>query len=212
MDEFQLIEKYFARESYPDSVKLGIGDDCAVLAPPAGQRLVSSIDTQVSGVHFPADTPPEKIAARALHCAVSDLAAMGAEPLWYSLALTLPSVDEAWLAELSQGLLTAAEEYSIALIGGDTTKGPLTLSVHVQGAVPAQHVLTRSGARPGDHIFVSGTLGDSAAGLALLQDRMLICHICAKAVNLEQNWTQLACHYRLLYLRACQLVKLWNGR
>lgn len=172
MDEFQLIRKYFVTARQSETVAVGIGDDCAVLVPPRGQRLVSSIDTQVSGVHFPEHTRPDKIAARALHCAVSDLAAMGAEPLWFSLAITLPTIDEGWLEEFSRGLFEAAELYQIQLIGGDTTKGSLAISLHVQGAVPEQHVLLRSGAQVGDQIFVSGSLGDAAAGLAVIEKRL----------------------------------------
>jgi thiamine-monophosphate kinase len=171
VDEFLVIRKYFERKSSSDTVEVGIGDDCAVLIPPIGQRLVSSIDTQIAGRHFPKDTPAEIISSRALHCAVSDLAAMGAETLWFSLALSMPEVDEAWLDKFSEGLFSAAQECAIGLIGGDTTKGPLSVTVHVQGAVPEQRVLLRSGAKVGDQIFVSGSLGDAAAGLALVQNQ-----------------------------------------
>ena len=167
-----MIKAFFSRDAASDSVQLGVGDDCAVLIPPAGQRLVVSIDTQVSGRHFLADTPADKIAGRALHCAVSDLAAMGAEPLWYTLALTLPSADSAWLELFSQGLYEAADIYPIKLVGGDTTSGHLSVSIQVHGAVPEESLLLRSGANVGDQIFVTGSLGDAAAGLKLIQGEL----------------------------------------
>ncbi len=172
MNEFTLIQRYFARQQQHDSVDVGIGDDCAVLAPPSGQQLVVSIDTAVAGRHFPQDAKPDLIAGRALHCAVSDLAAMGAEPLWFTLALTLPHADENWMDMFSKGLFQAAEKYNICLIGGDTTKGPLTISIQVHGAVPSQSVLLRDGAQVGDQIFVTGTLGDAAAGLEVVTGRL----------------------------------------
>lgn len=168
MNEFSIIETFFSRSTASESVIIGVGDDCAVLAPPAGQRLVVSIDTQVSGRHFPEHSPADKIASRALHCAVSDLAAMGAEPLWFTLALTLPEVDEGWLQLFSDGLYSAASEYQIELVGGDTTSGHLSLSIQVHGAVPERSVLRRSGAKEGDQIFVTGSLGDAAAGLRVI--------------------------------------------
>ena len=168
MNEFSLIKKYFDKQYSDENILVGIGDDCAVLLPPKGQRLVVSMDTHVAGRHFPNDAAPGLIAARALHCAMSDLAAMGAEPLWFTLGLTLPHAEPAWLAQFSQGLFTAADDYGIKLIGGDTTKGPLTISIQVHGSVPPEQILLRSGAKPGDQIFASGTLGDGAAGLAVV--------------------------------------------
>ena len=165
MNEFSIIKEFFDRESISESVRCGIGDDCAVLVPPKGQNLVMSIDTLVAGRHFPDNAKPGDIAARSVHCAVSDLAAMGAEPLWFTLALTLPVVDSAWLSAFSEGLFRASGQYGIKLVGGDTTAGPLTISVQVHGAVPAKSTLMRSGASVGDHIFVTGTLGDGRAGL-----------------------------------------------
>ena len=163
MNEFSLIKTFFSRPASSSNVVLGVGDDCAVLTPPDGQQLVVSIDTQVSGRHFPADAPANKIASRALHCAVSDLAAMGAEPLWFTLALTLPHIDGVWLESFSKGLYETADEYKIALVGGDTTSGFLAISIQVHGAVPGHSVLKRNGAKAGDQIFVTGTLGDAAA-------------------------------------------------
>lgn len=172
LNEFSMIKTFFSRHAASESVEHGVGDDCAVLIPPPGQRLVVSIDTQVSGRHFPADTPADKIASRALHCAVSDLAAMGAEPLWFTLALTLPHADSAWLELFSKGLYKAADVYPIALVGGDTTSGHLSISIQVHGAVPEKSVLLRSGAKVGDQIFVTGSLGDAAAGLKLVQNEL----------------------------------------
>ncbi len=169
MNEFELIKKYFDKKHGDERIIVGIGDDCAVVAPPVGQQLAVSSDTQVAGRHFPHDTLPDLIAARVLHCAVSDLAAMGAEPLWFTLSLTLPLSDQSWLESFSKGLFDAAKDYGISLVGGDTTKGPLTITAHVHGSAPDETILYRSGALPGDQIFVTGTLGDGAAGLAVAQ-------------------------------------------
>lgn len=173
LDEFALIRRYFATQtSSPSSfVALGIGDDCALLSVPEGCVLAVSVDTQIPQVHFPADAPPAQIAARALRCAASDLAAMGAEPLGFTLALTLPHVDEAWLSEFSSGLLQTAQQLHCPLVGGDTTRGALCISVSVHGSVPAASSLQRCGATVGDDVWVSGCLGDGAAALALLQKR-----------------------------------------
>lgn len=166
MQEFSLIQQYFARYALArDDVLLGIGDDAAVCQVPTGQALVTSVDTLVAGVHFPLDTAPEDIAYKALAVNLSDLAAMGATPAWFTLALTLPTVDKTWLAAFSQGLLHMAQAHQVALIGGDTTRGALTISVQIMGFCPPQQVLKRRGARPGDKIYVTGWLGD--AGLAL---------------------------------------------
>lgn len=170
--EFEIINSYFApsAKSAP-SVVLGVGDDCALVAPPAGQHLAISIDTLVEGVHFLEDIQSEDLAWRLLGASVSDLAAMGAEPLWLTLAITLPKADEAWLAGFRQGLEQALERYRITLIGGDTCSGPVrVLTAQVQGSLPAGEALERRGARPDDLIYVSGTLGDSRAGLELLRN------------------------------------------
>lgn len=174
MNEFALIQTYFNKAQHNKNVLVGIGDDCAVLEPPLGQALAVSIDTQLAGRHFPNDAAPDLIAARTLHCAVSDLAAMGAEPLWFTLALTLPASDSAWLERFSYGLFEAAENYRISLVGGDTTAGPLTISIQVHGGVPQHSKILRSGAKPGDGIFVTGPLGDGAAGLAVIQERIQV--------------------------------------
>ena len=173
MDEFSLIERFFAQPNAGaaqanSALQQGIGDDCAILRVPQGLELVFSLDTLVAGVHFPEDADPGEIAWRLLGAAVSDLAAMGAEPNCFTLALTLPELDQQWLKKFSQQLASAADKYQITLAGGDTTKGPLTLSVQVQGFVEQGRALLRSGASAGDLICVSGSLGDSRAGLELL--------------------------------------------
>lgn len=176
LDEFSLIRRFFTFDdglqgAAREALQLGVGDDCALLALPPGSELAISVDTQLPDVHFPADALPADIASRALRCAASDLAAMGATPLGFTLALSLPSVDVAWLVAFSDGLRRAATELGCPLIGGDTTRGPLTLSVQVHGAVPAGQALRRSGAQVGDDVWVSGSLGDGAAALAQLQHR-----------------------------------------
>lgn len=169
MDEFSLIRRYFAGLcDADDSIALGIGDDCAQLRVPQGHDLVVSIDTLVEGTHFLPGTNPEYIASRLLGAAVSDLAAMGAEPAWFTLALTLPEAREDWLAPFADRLGRCARDFGIRLVGGDTTRGPLTLSVQVHGWVPAGRGLHRRGAAVGDIVCVSGTLGDSRGGLECL--------------------------------------------
>ncbi len=165
--EFDLIARHFARPGTGRSdVVLGIGDDAALLRPPPGMELAAAIDTLVAGVHFPLDTDAESVGHKALAVNLSDLAAMGAAPAWAMLALTLPQVDERWLADFSRGFFALARAHDVALVGGDTTRGPLTISVQVQGFVTPGEAFRRGGARPGDLIYVTGTLGD--AGLALL--------------------------------------------
>jgi thiamine-monophosphate kinase len=151
-----------------EDVRLGIGDDAALLAIPAGQLLAVSTDTLVAGVHFPASTTPYDIGWKALAVNLSDLAAMGATPAWATLALTLPHADASWVTEFAEGFAALAREYKLALVGGDTTQGPLSVTVAVHGFVPENAALLRSGARVGDSVYVTGTLGDAAAGLRLV--------------------------------------------
>ncbi|WP_347332258.1 thiamine-phosphate kinase [Marinimicrobium locisalis] len=175
MGEFELIRHYFRQhsaESTPESVLLGVGDDAALLQPPAGESLVVTVDTLMAGAHFPQDAPAEEIGQRALRVNLSDLAAMGARPLWFTLALTLPEASEEWLRGFSRGLFAAAEEYGCTLVGGDTTRGPLSITVQAMGAVPTGLALRRDGASAGDYVLVTHTLGDSAGGLAVLQERL----------------------------------------
>ncbi|NRA53217.1 MAG: thiamine-phosphate kinase [Gammaproteobacteria bacterium] len=167
--EFELIERFFKnRQQQRTDVVLPIGDDCALLAPQAEQLLAVSTDTLVSGVHFFPDIPAHALGYKSLAINLSDLAAMGATPSWVSLAITLPSVDETWLESFSAGFFEAADYFNIQLIGGDVTKGPLSLTLTVQGQVAKGQQLTRSGANVGDWICVTGNLGDSALGLQSL--------------------------------------------
>jgi thiamine-monophosphate kinase len=164
--EFSLIEQYFSHLTTERAdVTLGIGDDCALLQCPAGKELAVSIDTLVEGVHFFADVNPHALGYKALAVNLSDLAAMGAEPAWFTLALTLPDYNPAWLEGFSSGLAKAAEASGIQLVGGDTTRGPLTISIQVHGLVDAGQAIRRDSAKPGDRIYVSGTLGDAGAAL-----------------------------------------------
>lgn len=173
--EFDLIARYFDRVRHARrDVVVGIGDDCALLSVDEKRLIAISTDTLVSGIHFLPDISPADLGYKALAVNLSDLAAMGADPAWLSLALTLPSVDEAWLAAFSDSLFDQLSYYDMQLIGGDTTRGPLSMTLTIQGLVPAGRALTRSGARIGDWIYVTGTLGDSAAGLAVLQNRLTV--------------------------------------
>lgn len=168
--EFDIIKQYFDRKfPHSNSIRLGIGDDAAITCIPSGMEQVIAIDTLVEDVHFSKDTPPENIAHKALAVNISDLAAMGASPAWFTLALTLPGVPDSWLASFSKGLFELADKYQMPLIGGDTTRGPLTISIQVAGFVPQGKALLRSGAQPGDHIFVTGNIGDGCAGLLVQQ-------------------------------------------
>jgi len=164
--EFELIRRHFATLAPGRAdVVLGVGDDCALLCCPPGEALAVSIDTLVSGVHFLPGCDPAAIGHKSLAVGLSDLAAMGARPVWATLALTLPTGDGGWVEGFAAGFAGLAGAHGVALVGGDTTRGPLSISVQVHGFVPADHAVRRSGAAPGDLVCVSGTLGD--AGLAL---------------------------------------------
>lgn len=171
MGEFELIRQYFAAAPCAqggEGIALGIGDDCALLAPAPGEQLAISTDTLVAGVHFPAVSDPFLLGQRSLAVAASDLAAMGATPLAFTLALTLPDVSADWLLAYAQGLNRMASQCGLTLIGGDTTRGPLSLTMTVFGRVPAGQALTRSGARAGDLLCVGGELGNAAGALPLV--------------------------------------------
>jgi thiamine-monophosphate kinase len=171
VDEFELIRRYFARSSESATVITGVGDDGAVLRPPAGRELVTVIDTLVAGTHFPAGMNPRDIGYRLVAVNLSDIAAMGARPRWMTLALTLVEADPAWLEEFAVGLYEAADEWGVALVGGDTTRGnQLVASVQMSGDLAPGTALRRSGARAGDTVFVTGTLGDAAAALDSLPE------------------------------------------
>lgn len=164
--EFELIERYFTNGgSDRADVILGVGDDAAILAPPHDRELVVSTDTLVAGVHFFADVDPFSLGHKALAVNLSDLAAMGARPAWVTLALTLPQADEQWLDGFSRGFSTLARRYGVQLVGGDTTCGPLSITVQAMGFVARGQAWRRDTAKVGDLIYVTGTLGD--AGLAL---------------------------------------------
>jgi thiamine-monophosphate kinase len=171
--EFDIIRKYFAPAAVREDVLLGIGDDAAVLAVDGARRLVVAMDTIVEGVHFPAGTAPGDIGHRALAVNLSDLAAMGAEPAWMTLSLALPHADEAWIAGFADGLMSLARVHGVALVGGDTVRGPLAVTIQIAGWVEPDGWLTRAGARVGDVLCVSGSPGDAAAGLDLLQHKVV---------------------------------------
>lgn len=173
MDEFALIHQYFAGLSAPRSdVRLGIGDDCALLLPSADEQLAVSTDTLIAGRHFPLETAAYDIGWKAVAVNLSDLAAMGARPQWFTLALSLPEVAEPWLADFAAGLAACATAHDIALVGGDTTRGALSITITVMGSVPiCERGFLRSGAKPGDLIAVTGSLGDAALALARLVAR-----------------------------------------
>jgi thiamine-monophosphate kinase len=176
LGEFDLIERYFARSKAPDTrrpdVILGVGDDAALLRVPADTELAVAVDTLVAGRHFPPDSDARSIGHRALAVNLSDLAAMGATPAWATLALTIPTADTDWLEGFSTGLMNLADAHGVALVGGDTTAGPLTVSIQILGVVARGTALRRSGAQAGDILAVTGTLGDAGAGLALVTGRL----------------------------------------
>jgi thiamine-monophosphate kinase len=173
LSEPELIARFFRScGAQRGDVPLGIGDDAAVLECPPGVQLVATTDTLVAGVHFPAATPAAAIGHRALAVNLSDLAAMGARPAWALLALTLPEAEESWLAGFAAGFGALARAHGVALVGGDTTRGPLCISVQLLGHVPEGRALTRAGGGAGDLLYVSGSPGDAAAGLALEQGRL----------------------------------------
>jgi thiamine-monophosphate kinase len=173
LGEFDVIARYFSRPSNRADVLLGVGDDAALLLPPPGQALVAATDTLVEGRHFLPGTPADAVGHQALAVNLSDLAAMGAEPAWALLSLSMPAVDELWLERFASGLHGLAEAHGVALVGGDTVAGPLVVTVEVLGFVEPGRALRRSGARPGDVLFVSGWPGEAAAGLEALRSGAL---------------------------------------
>ncbi len=173
LTEFELIDRFFAGAGRRSDVIVGVGDDAAVLRVPEGCDLVAAVDTLVAGRHFPEGSSARSIGHRALAVNLSDLAAMGATPAWATLALTLPRADPDWLEAFAAGLLNLAEAHDVALVGGDTTSGPLTISVQIMGHVQRGRALRRAGAQHGDILAVTGTLGDAGAGLALATGRLV---------------------------------------
>ena len=172
MGEFDLIARYFTRPVR--RAALGVGDDCALLAPAPGMQLAVSSDMLVQGRHFFADVDPERLGHKALAVNLSDLAACGARPLAFTLALALPRVDAPWLEAFSRGLLALADAHGCELVGGDTTQGPLNICITVFGEVPTGQALLRSGAQPGDDIYVSGTLGEARLALDALRGQFAL--------------------------------------
>lgn len=165
--EFDLIARFFTKPTR--SITLGIGDDCALLTPKTGMQIAISCDMLVSGIHFFADTDPRQLGHKSLAVNLSDLAAMGARPLAFTLGLSLPSSDEKWLQPFSEGMFALAEKHQCELIGGDTTRGPLNICITIFGETPANEALQRDQAKTGDDIWVSGTLGDARAALEFLK-------------------------------------------
>ena len=186
LGEFDLIARYFTRA--PRRAALGIGDDCALLAPlPAGQQLAVSSDMLVEGRHFLSTVAPERLGHKALAVNLSDLAACGAEPIAFTLALAMPRVDEAFLEGFARGLFALADAQDIELVGGDTTAGPLNICITVFGGVPAGQALLRSGARAGDGLWVSGTLGDARLALEVFRGTAVLPGEAFEAVRLRME-------------------------
>jgi thiamine-monophosphate kinase len=186
--EFNLIKQYFTRPTR--DTKLGVGDDAALISLPAGMELAISADMLVAGTHFFADCDAYQLGWKSLAVNISDMAAMGANPKWATLAIALPEIKESWLAEFSRGFFACADSFNVDLIGGDTTRGPLTISVQIMGEVPIGKAIKRSGAKIGDEIWVSGKLGDAALALAHIQNKLVLPEeaslICAKALHEPQ--------------------------
>jgi thiamine-monophosphate kinase len=172
MGEFDLIDRYFKRPVSRNA--LGIGDDCALLAPAPGMQLAVSCDMLVEGRHFLSTVDPSRLGHKALAVNLSDLAACGAKPLAFTLALSMPVADESWLAPFSQGLLALADAHGCELVGGDTTRGPLNICITAFGEVPQGQALLRSGARAGDDLYVSGTLGDARLALDVFRGTLTV--------------------------------------
>jgi thiamine-monophosphate kinase len=173
--EFEIIERYFRQAAKQSkSVVCGIGDDAAVVELPPGQQLVVSTDTLVSGVHFFQDADPSDVGYKSLAVNMSDMAAMGADPLWVTMCLTLPDNNIDWIRKFADGFFTLADRYSVSLVGGDLTHGPLSISIQIMGAVPAGKALKRSGAKPGDLVYVTGRLGLAALAVAVLKGETTI--------------------------------------
>ncbi|PCI08265.1 MAG: thiamine-phosphate kinase [Gammaproteobacteria bacterium] len=166
--EFDIIKKYFTFSHNRNDVNFAIGDDCASVTVPEGKQLLVTADTLISGVHFPENTAAEDIAYKAIMVNLSDLAAMGATPAWLTLAITLPKIDEKWLQAFSDQLKNILTDFNICLIGGDTTKGHLSITIQAMGLCDTDKILRRSQAAVGDKIFVTGYMGDAAIGLGVI--------------------------------------------
>ena len=178
--EFDLIARHFTRAS-PGAV-LGVGDDCALLAPTPGMQLAVSTDMLLEGRHFSPQDGPAGLGHKSLAVNLSDLAAMGATPRWATLAIAVPEENDAWLTAFARGFFRIADQYGIELVGGDTTRGTLTISITVMGEVPPGQALRRDGAKPGDDVWVSGVIGSAAMALAYRQGRLFMEQIDAARV------------------------------
>jgi thiamine-monophosphate kinase len=200
--EFDIIDRYFRQPARRGDVVLSVGDDGAVVAVPPGKQLVVTTDTLVAGVHFPENTSARDIACKSVAVNLSDLAAMGAQPAWLTLALTLPRVDERWLEAFASDFIATAARYGAELIGGDTTQGPLCISVTAMGLVDIDAVMRRDGAKVGDAIYVTGSLGDAAVGLGLLRRGKVKDDTAAWLVD-RLNRPQPRVEFALLAVRCC---------
>jgi thiamine-monophosphate kinase len=186
--EFELIARHFTHAA-PRSL-LGVGDDAALIRPARGQVLAVAADMLVAGRHFFVDADPASVGHKALAVNLSDMAAMGAVPRWTTLGIALPKADERWVAAMAKGFMACARRHGVELIGGDTTRGPLNLCVQIIGEVPARRALRRDGARPGDEIWVSGTLGDAALAVAARQGGIRLKPAERKAAQRRLDWPQ----------------------
>jgi thiamine-monophosphate kinase len=183
VNEFDLIHKYFTWPIQDPSVALGVGDDAALLSLEKGYQVVTTIDTLVEGVHFSASTPAKDIAHKSLAVNLSDIASMGAKAKYFTLAITLPKINKSWLQEFSDSLRQLSGQYEVSLVGGDTTRGPLNITITLIGIVESSKALTRSGARPGDSIYVSGTIGDAGFCLWKLSNGLIASNQELKRLN-----------------------------
>ncbi|NOY16541.1 MAG: thiamine-phosphate kinase [Gammaproteobacteria bacterium] len=180
MDEFSLIQQFFSvaqNKTAQDGVILGIGDDAAIIKPAEGEVLLFTTDTLINGVHFPLDTAARAIGHKALAVNLSDIAAMAGQARWFTLALSLPEPDPAWLKDFSEGLFALAKQFSVSLVGGDTTRGPLSITLSVIGTIQEKRAIRRSTAKPGDAIYITGHLGTATLGLAAINDEITLSEI-----------------------------------
>jgi thiamine-monophosphate kinase len=200
MSEFNLIKEYFTRPT--PNTNLGVGDDAALISLSVGMELAISADMLVAGTHFFADCDAFQLGWKSLAVNISDMAAMGANPKWATLAIALPEVNNAWLTDFSHGFFACAKAFNVDLIGGDTTRGPLTISVQIMGEIPIGKAIKRSGAKIGDEIWVSGSLGNAAMALAYIQGKLTlpneISAICAKALHTPQPRVELGLALRYI--------------
>ena len=208
-DERQIIERFFARSLHRPEVVVGIGDDAAVVRPPAGYELVFTTDTLVEDVHFLRDADARMLGHKSLAVNLSDLAAMGADPAYALLSLTLPRVDDEWLTAYSEGFFGLASRYGVALVGGNLARGPLSITIQATGHVPNGRALLRSGARPGDLVFVSGTLGDASTALRYLRGERLLgpgsADYCLRRLHAPEPRVKLGLALRGLASAACDV-------